>query len=246
MEKETQRMIDEFCSKMGIGTTINNEVTARITELENLGMAPEGDTASLVAAMIYTVNYRLGQSRISKATGVSVRKISNINREILKKFEEINSRTDFSKYSLWMTWKRKCWKCGKIIPVAINTAGWDFNPFFNPSSEDGGMWSKKCDNKIEEQLKRMRIKREMRYSKTIGDAYMANICPFCNNIQGDGPLHEESIELITSGFSLPAQASVFGFFNDPKLLLFKEGELVAEYPDVSTFSRNYRKYIELK
>ncbi len=72
------------------------------------------------------------------------------------------------------------------------------------------------------------------------------VYPFCNAIQGDWYLREESIELISSGFSLAAQAAVFGFFNDEKLLLFKEGEFILEYPNISMFRHNYKKDTEPK
>jgi hypothetical protein len=37
-------------------------------------------------------------------------------------------------YELWAAWKRKCWKCGEKISVALNTEGRSFNPF-KPYSE---------------------------------------------------------------------------------------------------------------
>jgi len=133
-------------------------------------------------------------------------------------------------YQLWALWKTKCWKCGKDISVAINTAGFSFNPFQEWGGEDT-TWTTKTDKRIEEVLRKLGVKRELRYSKTVESCYIANVCPYCGVIQGDWYLNEELIDFCSSE----------NFPSTFKLLLFKNGKLIKEYLTISQFARDYKE-----
>jgi hypothetical protein len=158
-------------------------------------------------------------------------KMDKIKKEESK--EEIikNLENEFKGCELWAIWSSKCWKCGKDIKVAINTTGWSFNPF--PYFGEG-LWSKEKNEKIETTLRTLGVKRELRYSDTIRDKYIANVCPYCDRIQGDWFLDDELGELI------------YTLENDFKLLLFKDSILIDKFPNIEEFEKKYWKAFLLR
>jgi len=130
------------------------------------------------------------------------------------------------KYQLWAIWETHCWHCGQKIKVAaeINTEG------FNPSNfMDGAMWSKSEDDKIESTLKALGANRKLKFSKTINDSYLANVCPYCDALQGDWFVQDEVVDQLCS----PDESF--------KILLFKDSILIDTLPSVEKFKQKYWK-----
>lgn len=65
-----------------------------------------------------------------------------------------------------------CWKCGKVMKIALLFTGMDF---FDPS-----MFS----SKLLEIAKANRVKIESRHSDMLDETYDANICPHCDSMFG--------------------------------------------------------------
>jgi len=80
------------------------------------------------------------------------------------------------KYELWAVWGSECWKCKRLITVAMDTAGWSFNPF----ADIGETWNKSIDENTIRALNIFGIKMELRYSKTVENEldveYLIGIC----------------------------------------------------------------------
>lgn len=72
-----------------------------------------------------------------------------------------------------------CWQCGKDMKIALIFPKNGFSPL-NPTNFN------EEDIKI---AKTMGANIRMRYSKTIGDSYFANVCEHCNAFVGDSYLH---------------------------------------------------------
>ena len=123
-------------------------------------------------------------------------------------------------------WGSKCWKCGKRITIAMDTAGFAFNPF----AEIGEMWRKSMDENTMRALNIFGVKIELRYSKTVEDKYMANVCPYCNSIQGDWFIHEEAMGFVDN---LP---------EDFKLILIDNGKIVDTLSSVEEFESKYWRF----
>jgi hypothetical protein len=128
-------------------------------------------------------------------------------------------------YELWAIWYRNCWKCGNTIKVALNTEGWSFNPF----GEIGILWAKTINERIRKALKQFGVKLELRYSKTINDEYIANVCPYCNAIQGEWFIREDFLDLL------------YGTRQDFKLILFKNGKIIDTFSCIEEFQNKYVK-----
>ena len=126
-------------------------------------------------------------------------------------------------YSLWLVWESTCWKCGEKLMLAEDTIGWSYNPFL--PTRASGMWSKEKDEGIESELAKKGVKREMRYSQTIEDSYMANVCPHCGALQGDWFVQEEGIDVVYS----------LGQRLDAHLVLFRDGKKVQDFPTLRSF-----------
>jgi len=74
------------------------------------------------------------------------------------------------------------------------------------------------------------VKIELRYSKTVEDKYMANVCPYCNSIQGDWFIHEEAMGFVDN---LP---------EDFKLILIDNGKIVDTLSSVEEFESKYWRF----
>ena len=129
------------------------------------------------------------------------------------------------RYELWAVWGSKCWKCGKPITVAMDTAGFAFNPF----ADIGEPWRKSMDENTMRALKLFGVKMELRYSKMAGVEYMANVCPHCNIIQGELFLGDEFLGVVDQR-------------GDFKLLLFDNGEIVDTLSSVEEFETKYWRF----
>jgi hypothetical protein len=129
-------------------------------------------------------------------------------------------------YELWAIWDRNCWKCGNIIKVALNTEGWSFNPF----GEIGIAWNNTINERIRKALKQFGVKLELRYSKTVKHEYIANVCSYCNAIQGEWFIRKDFLEFLYK----PRE--------DFKLILFKNGEIIDTFSSIEEFQNKYVKY----
>jgi len=130
------------------------------------------------------------------------------------------------KRELWAIWGSKCWKCEGEIVAAMNTAGLAFNPY----TESGEMWSDKISESSLKILERFGVKIELKYSKTLENKYMANVCPSCGAIQGDWFINEEFLDIM---YDPPA---------DFKLLLIDNGELVDTLHTIDEFEVKYLEH----
>jgi len=123
-------------------------------------------------------------------------------------------------------WGSKCWKCGKRITIAMDTAGFAFNPF----ADIGEMWRKSMDENTMRALNIFGVRMELRYSKTAEDEYMANVCPYCNSIQGDWFINEEAM----------------GFVDNPpedfKLILIDNGKIADTLSTIEEFESKYWEF----
>jgi hypothetical protein len=129
-----------------------------------------------------------------------------------------------SGYELWAVWATKCWKCGKSVKVAIDTDGCSFNPFDHYEEP----WKGAGDN--EDILKSFGVNRELRYSKTAGTTYMANVCPYCGALQGDWFIRDELLEI---AYTPP---------KDFKLFLIKNGSVFDVLSTIEEFKDKYWKF----
>jgi hypothetical protein len=137
----------------------------------------------------------------------------------------MNEESDLNRYELWAVWTSRCWRCGEDVKVALNTAGWDFNPF----SDYGEMWVKTADSN-EDLLRSFGVKRELRYSKTINDTYMANVCPHCGILQGDWFVQEEFLDVM------------YAPRGDFRLILIRDGRVADFLPTIDEFETKYWKF----
>jgi predicted HD phosphohydrolase len=123
-------------------------------------------------------------------------------------------------------WDSKCWKCNNRITVAKDTAGWSFNPF----ADIGEMWSNSVNENTIRILNKFNVKMELRYSKMANCEYMANVCPYCNNIQGDFFINDE----------------IGDFIYDPteyfKLVLMHQGNIVDILSSLEEFKSKYWEF----
>jgi DNA-directed RNA polymerase subunit N (RpoN/RPB10) len=119
-----------------------------------------------------------------------------------------------SRYEFWVVFTTECWKCGKPIKVATGNR----------------QWSEKTDRRIEKVLESFGVKRELRYSKTINRVYIANVCPYCNAIQGDWFLHFEP-DVVKK---------------DKKYIIFRNGEVNDIFSSYKKFKEKYWKLLSLR
>jgi hypothetical protein len=130
-------------------------------------------------------------------------------------------------YELWAVWGSKCWKCEKPITVTKDTAGWSFNPFVDIG---GDMWSNSVNENTIRILNKFNVKMELRYSKTLEDKYIANVCPYCNNIQGNWFINEEFMDIM---YNLP---------EDFKLILIDNGKIADTLSTIEEFESKHWEF----
>jgi hypothetical protein len=103
----------------------------------------------------------------------------------------------------------------------MDTWTWSFNPFLFDSRRN--------ENTIRT-LNMFCVKMELRYSKTAKDEYMANVCPFCNAMQGDCFIREEFLDVI---YDPP---------EDFKLVLIHQGKIVDTLSTLEEFESKYWEF----
>jgi hypothetical protein len=72
----------------------------------------------------------------------------------------------------------KCWNCGKPMKMAIGLTG---GTFWGPEEFDQGLIDIARSNSVI---------LEERFSKTVSEIYLANVCPHCNQIIGKFFVHD--------------------------------------------------------
>jgi hypothetical protein len=127
-----------------------------------------------------------------------------------------------NEYELWAVWDSKCWMCNNRITVAMDTAGWSFNPLPCDSVRN--------EDTIKTLSNKFGIKIELRYSKMASREYMANVCPFCDAIQGDFFINDEIIDFI---YDPPEQF---------KLVLMHQGKIVDILSSLEEFESKYWEF----
>jgi len=142
-----------------------------------------------------------------------------------------------SEYQLWVVFNYECWKCHKKLKVALNVSRTLDDYFSNDEigSNDRMFSDEPIDPDIRKVLELHGCHLDMMYSKTVGDSYMANFCPYCNSIQGEYFLKDLYMELIYTG---PLE-----------YLLFKDRELIMStnadsLEDMAKKLNEYRDSIE--
>ena len=87
------------------------------------------------------------------------------------------------KHYFFHVWEHYCWRCGTAITVAV----W---------CDQGGMWMENIPSLLLAEMRKY-TKMELRTSWAGGPSltYFANICPWCNVLQGDYYLMDEFLEM---------------------------------------------------
>ncbi len=88
-------------------------------------------------------------------------------------------------------WQRKCWKCKKDVIVALNVEGWSFVP-----GGEGELWTQELPNWLIKHLRSLGANIHYRKTLTVKEGYYANVCPYCNAVQGEWFLREEILNYL--------------------------------------------------
>lgn len=86
-------------------------------------------------------------------------------------------------YYFFHTWRTECWKCKRRVPVAHRCG-----------QTGGEIWSHSFPNELLTEMRKY-AKLEFRSTSIVKDGYIANVCPSCNEVQGDFYLLHEFLEL---------------------------------------------------
>ncbi|WP_156967417.1 hypothetical protein [Geoglobus ahangari] len=97
--------------------------------------------------------------------------------------------TDLTFY--YAVWQKKCWKCKRDITVAINVEGWSFVP-----GGVGELWRQEMPDWLLKYLRSLGANIHYRKTSMVKEGYYANVCPYCNAVQGDWFLNEELINYL--------------------------------------------------
>ena len=86
-------------------------------------------------------------------------------------------------------WKRQCWKCQRLITVAMDITEWR-----GPHATHGGMWRQRLSPEAAGQLAHG-ANVQFRKTSDAPEGYFANVCTACDSVQGDWFLNEDLTRL---------------------------------------------------
>ena len=86
-------------------------------------------------------------------------------------------------YYFFHTWTGECWKCKRNIGKALRC---------NQAGDE--QWSQSFPDRLVTEIRKY-AKLEWRATSIMKDGYIANVCPFCNAVQGDFYLVPEFLDL---------------------------------------------------
>ena len=96
------------------------------------------------------------------------------------------------------TWHGSCWQCHKDRGIVQLCNG------VNPA----GMWTQNFPPKLLTTMRKY-AKLEWRTTSIVKEGYIANVCPHCGAVQGDFPLIDELMDILSSGNADKVETIIF-------------------------------------
>ena len=91
----------------------------------------------------------------------------------------------------YAVWQRKCWKCNKDVTVALDVEGWSFVP-----GGEGELWRDGLPDWLIRHFRSLGANIHYRKTSIVKEGYYANVCPYCNAVQGEWFLREEILNYL--------------------------------------------------